>query len=202
MSSIRYCQNIFANQILSDEYFLDLHISIESYLKRILFIGLRKNDVKYKMAQDAIIKYYEPLPVLIEKAWTLIGIDYKNDVQRFGNYKAIEDYFLNFTSKYRNYRVHGVYDEIRDPVLLQCLILFDKAFIDEIDSFLISKKLPKVFDEPNQWGARTVRSSAESIENIFDRLLGGKKNLKKPKYLKSDAQKALKNLGIWKKIPD
>ncbi|OQA93942.1 MAG: hypothetical protein BWY27_00008 [Bacteroidetes bacterium ADurb.Bin234] len=169
MIELSKCKTILEQKNISDEYFIKLHITLEGYLKRLLFIGLRTKDVQYKTAQESITKYHEILPNMISKIWLILGIDYKNDLLKFGKYKILEEYVLNFTSKYRNYRVHGIYDEIKDHELLRCLILIDKAFINEIEKYLKTKKMPSAFDEPKKWGAKV--SKIKSVDDVFNNIL-------------------------------
>lgn len=193
MIELKKIKKILANEDNSDEFFIRLHIALEGYLKRLLFIGLRKNNVQYKTGLEAIVKYHSRLPDMISKIWTLLGINYKNDVLKYGKYQILEEYMLNFTSKYRNYRVHGIYDEIRDQELLNVLIIIDKKYILEIEEYFKSKKLPSAFDEPKKWGAKIAQ--IKKIDDVFNNILGTK-TMKKQKYTKNDAIEMIRNEKI------
>jgi len=149
--AIKTLKETINKNINSDKYFLDLHFTLEGYLRRLIFIGLRLNDVRYKTAQLAIKKYHEGLNALIDKIWELLKFDEK-EINSFGNYSKLKNYVINITSKYRNYRTHGIYDVITDKELFKNLILVDKNFICEIEKFLNEKKHLSCFDQPNKWG--------------------------------------------------
>lgn len=182
------CRSVLSSIEISDNYFLKQHFYMEGYLKRLLFIGLRLNSVQYKMAQDVIAAYHEPLEKMIERAWSLSGFDYKHDVSNYGNYKSLEIYFVKFTAKYRNYRVHGVYDKIKDDELLELLITINFRYFNICNSYINSKGRPSVFNEPKDWGAK--KGLQENMAQVYSRLL----NNIKPKveiYTKEDIRKWL-----------
>jgi len=189
MVQLRKCKEVFEQNEISDQYFLNLHFYVEGFLKRLLFIGLRLSDVQYKAAQDAITKYHEPLPLMIQKAFILSGFDYKNGLCKFKDYKKIEEYFIGFSSKYRNYRVHGILDTLKDEELIEMLITIDKLYISIIVEFIKSNNKPSVFDKPKDWGAKVAKK--KSMEDIFDNIL--KVKMKKQKYNKEDVKKWLNN---------
>ena len=182
------CQRVLSSIEVSDDYFLKQHFYMEGFFKRLLFIGLHLNSVQYKTAQDVITTYHESLEKMIERAWTLSGFDYKNDVSEYGNYKNLEGYFVKFTAKYRNYRVHGIYDEIKDNELLLLLVTINSKYFKVCNDYISNKGKPSVFNEPKNWGA--TRGNKEDVAQVYSRLM----NKIKPKveiYTKEDIKKWL-----------
>ncbi len=188
MIKLGECQKVLSAVEESDSYFLKQHFYIEGFLKRLLFIGLRLNDVQYNMAEEVIIAYHEPLEKMIERAWTISGFDYKNDVVKFGAFKDLEGFFVNYTAKYRNYRVHGIYDEIEDPDLLRLLTTINYRYYKICNEYISHKGKPSVFDKPIKWGAKIGKE--ETILEVYSRIFKGVKK-KDQKYSRNDIEKWL-----------
>jgi hypothetical protein len=84
-------QKTLASKTVSPQQFIKLHLTVEGIIKRLLFIGLRRNGVQYKTAQQAVAEYHEiKKDVILEKAWDLCGIDYKKTVSAVQDYKTME----------------------------------------------------------------------------------------------------------------
>ncbi len=193
MLALKQCKKILNKNEISDEYFLELHFCIEGCIKRLLFIGLRLNGVEYKTARESIDKYYKPFYKMLEQAFSLTGFDYQKDLCEYKNYKEIEEFFLGFSTKYRNYRVHGVMDKIssKNNELLKTLIRLDKLFIKTINDFIAEKKGITIFDEPKKWGAK--KGTINSLEEVFGSILNA--GVTKRKYSKDEVDKFLNSLG-------
>ncbi len=192
MVALKQCQKILNKNEISDEYFLELHFCIEGCIKRLLFIGLRLNGVEYKTARESIDKYYKPFPSMLEVAFSLAGFDYKKDLCKYKNYKEIEEFFLGFSTKYRNYRVHGVMDKIssKNNELLKTLITLDKLFIKTINDFIAEEKGVTIFDKPRKWGAK--KGTINNFKEVFDNIL--KTKSKNQQYSKDDVDNFLNSL--------
>lgn len=111
----------------SSEFF-DIHRYIEAYIKRILLISLRLNDVKYKEATRIVESTYINTTNLIEKVLFLLDQSSSKQNQVIANLKKKHnDYFelkellLKFSSKYRNWLAHGTIGELKDPELIRYL---------------------------------------------------------------------------------
>lgn len=184
MVNLAECQKILSAVEESDGYFLKQHFYIEGFLKRLLFIGLRLHNIQYNTAQEVIVAYHEPLGKMIERAWTISGFDYR-DVIEFGIYKDLEGFFVNYTAKYRNYRVHGIYDEIKDLDLLRLLTTINYRYYKTCNEYILYKGKPSVFDKPTTWGAKIGKQ--ETIPEIYARLLKGVKQ-KDTKYSRAEIE--------------
>lgn len=82
---------------ISDEQFLNLHIVIESYLKRLLLIGLRNKNVQYKTATKCVNKFYVQPSEMMKLIWKLLNISSK-ELENDKTYTPINNAHLNFTS--------------------------------------------------------------------------------------------------------
>lgn len=171
-------QSVIAEDTVSAEYFLRLHICVEALLKRWLFIGLHLKGVQYKTAQTAVRLHHDGIASLLELLPELCGLSYTG-LKVSGNYKTLEDLFLNFSAKYRNYMVHGIFGNIGDGETLTLLIKTDKRFICEIQSFIEANGKPSLFAKPGAWG--TPKASPATIEEVFQKHLK-LKHLKNPPY--------------------
>ena len=104
---------------LSVSSFIDRHRYAEGYLRRLLLIGLRLNAVQYKQAQKIIEFTFLNTPALIEKLFDLISHQtfiFKEAKTKYPDFAISAGLFLKFTSPYRNWLVHGVYDTVHDRV--------------------------------------------------------------------------------------
>ena len=114
--------------------FIDLHRYVEGYLRRLLLIGLRLHTVQYKQAQKIIEFTVLSKPALIEKSFALLShhkFTFQQARKKYPSFAISIDLFFKFTSPYRNWLVHGVYDTIHDPELLECLCRADRQFMIE-----------------------------------------------------------------------
>ena len=193
MITLKEAKRTFSLDTVSDSHFLKVHYYSEGYLKRLLFIGLRLNGVQYKTAQQIIVKYHEPLGNMIEQAWNQVGLSCVT-IRKDNRYKMIEDYFLHFSAKFRNYRVHGIYDKLNDDELLRILIAIDRNYIYTCEAIIERNGKPSAFSTPGSWGARTGKK--ESLEDAFKRVFKNKVKPKTQKYSKEEAKDCLAKLGI------
>jgi len=137
--------------------FIDLHRYVEGYLRRLLLIGLRLHAVQYKQAQKIIELTFLNKPALIEKSFALIShhtFTYHQAKKKYPSFAISTDLFFRFTSPYRNWLVHGVYDTIHDSELLEYLCRADRQFMIEFEKVLKAQFNRSAFDKPGKWGAR------------------------------------------------
>lgn len=171
MLSLIDMKDCIQSKEISDDQFLNLHIVIESYFKRLLMIGLRNNGVQYKCASKVADRFHSQPSDLIKKVWKLIKIDIK-DLEKDKNYTAINNCHLNFTSVYRNQRLHGVIPKIENKELLELLIKVDKAYIQMIENNLRKLKNASCFNSPKEWGIKkkgTISNIDEAMKKFFDK---------------------------------
>jgi len=158
--------------------FLDLHIHVEAYIKRVMLIGLRLNRVQYDSAVKMVEGTFIPVANLIEKAFKLLdsGLNRPSSFQAILNshstFSTYNTIFKSFTTVYRNRLVHGTVDEIRDNALLDLLLSVDRNFVIAFEQVLQAEYEASAFVTPTTWGA--VRGNREEIDATVKRLNLGK----------------------------
>ena len=177
---------------ISDEQFLNLHIVIESYLKRLLLIGLRNKNVQYKTATKCVNKFYVQPSEMMKLIWKLLNISSK-ELENDKTYTPINNAHLNFTSVYRNKRLHGVISEIEDKDLLILLIKLDKAYIQLLENCCKRIKNASCFDPPKKWGI-TKRGTINNVDEVMLSILNKRNNSKQ--MTRDDAEKLVKKLKL------
>ena len=194
MLYLEQAKKTLASQEISQPQFIKIHLTVEGIIKRLLFIGLRKNGVQYKTAQQAIAEYYESnKTTILEKAWNLCGIDYQKTVSADPAYKTMENLFLAFSSKYRNILVHGNDGALHDIELVKTLIQVDKKFIQSIEFALKNNNKPSFFEPPKAWGIKN--GTITDIDEVYRTLLQFKrKNGNIP--LLEDVKKQLSHIKL------
>jgi hypothetical protein len=178
MLNLERAQQTIAESAVSLPYFIKLHLTVEGLFKRLLFIGLRKNGIQYKTAEQAIAEYWEPANHVIKKAWTLCGMDYKHTVLSDPQYKIMQNLFTGFTSKYRNCLIHGNDGALHNEELVKTLIQVDKLFIRSIETVLKTNNKPSLFEPPRAWGIKP--GTITSLDEVFTKLLEDKKIKESP----------------------
>ncbi len=156
--------------------FVELHRYVEGYLRRLLLIGLRLHEVQYRQAQKIIEFSFLNSFALVEKSFLLLSyhtFTLNQAKKKFPKFATSTDLFFKFTSPYRNWLVHGVYDTIHDSELLECLCLADRQFIIEFEKVLKDQFNRSAFDKPGDWGARRGKRE-EDLPALIRRLHLGK----------------------------
>lgn len=163
--------------------FIRIHKSVEGYIRRLQFIGLRLNNVKYSTAQDVISLSYLNNRDLIKKTIKWITLS-RHSIEDFeaqnADLKVLLDLFFDFSSIYRNRLTHGIYDKINNQEVLKHCYYVDKYLIVEFESTLSQLGYKSAFNEPNEWGA-TAASSTETVDQVIARLRIGNRITKSPK---------------------
>ncbi len=177
---------------ISDSQFLNLHITIESYLKRLLLIGLRNKGAQYKVATKCVNKFYAQPSDMMKTIWKLLDISIK-ELEEDKTYTQINNCHLNFTSVYRNERLHGVIPEIQDEKFLELLIKLDKAYIQLLEKTCQRLKKASCFDPPKKWGI--VKKGLLSDADIIMETLLQKKS-KTRKMNREEVEKIVKKLKL------
>ncbi|GHV86027.1 hypothetical protein AGMMS50230_16350 [Spirochaetia bacterium] len=189
MLYLERAQKTLSSKAVSLRQFLQLHLTVEGIIKRLLFIGLRNNRVQYKTAQVAIGEYYEgDKTSIVKKAWDLCGIDYEKIVSKDRNYKIMENLYWEFSSQYRNLLVHGNDDALRDKELLKTVMQVDKKFIDSIEMVLKTQNKPSLFEQPRKW--KIGKGTIADVDDVFKNYLGTKRP-KKPTLTLEEVKKQL-----------
>lgn len=155
----------------SDE-FIKIHKGVEGYMRRLLFIGIRLNNVKYSTALEVINLSYLNNPELIKKCIVLVSCT-RHNITDFEtqnpDLKVLLDLFFTFTSIYRNRLVHGIYEKIDNQELLKHCYYIDKYLITEFETTLYQLGYKSAFDSPTEWGATKIQSY-ETFDQVITRL--------------------------------
>jgi hypothetical protein len=184
---------------LNTDDFMQMHKAVESYLKRLLLIALRRKGISYKNCQEVIKSSFLANDKLFNKVIVLLdelksSETYKNDTL---NVNILFDLFKNFSSVFRNKVVHGVITEINDKEVLKYCILINKNLIIKIEESLSSVYENKALEELKNWKfERNQANENISVENIIRKYnLGG---LTKKAKSKTSVRDNLKLIGIIK----
>ena len=189
MMSLAVLHKILAEKEITDDYFLRLHFCIEAIIRRLFLIGLRLEGVQFRIAQTIVNEFPAMgLETHMKKVFDYCGIDYSK-LEAHSKYIELEKLFFNFTSCWRNRRVHGLISNITDTELLKLLINADKLFIKELEAMLKKMGKPSFFDSPKKWGAKRI--SNKNIP-VFIQKLYNKKS--KSPMSKEDVAKIMKNM--------
>lgn len=180
--------------------FIKIHKGVEGYIRRLLFVGLRINGVKYETSLEVINMSYlnnrellkKTIELLTKNTKTLTDFESKNN-----DFKELENLFFDFTSIYRNRVIHGIFEKISDQIVLKHCYYIDMYFIIEFESTLKSLGYKSAFDQPNVWGALRSTSS-ETFDHVIKRLKLGRLS-KKPKGIIS-VQNSIANTKYRGKI--
>lgn len=160
----------------TEEDFINIHKGVEGYIRRLLLIGLRLNNVKYSTAQEVIKMSYlnnrdlfkKTIELVTKKTKTISDFEAANP-----DLKELMDLFFDFTSILRNRILHGVDEKIHNAIALKHAYYIDKYLVDEMEASLSTFGFKSAFDEPNKWGALTVKST-ETFSAVITRLKLGK----------------------------
>lgn len=192
MLPISEMQEIINSSEISDKHFLNLHITIESYIKRLVLIGLRNKGAQYKVAEKCANKFYVQPSEMMKIIWGLLDISNEELVED-KTYTSINNCHLNFTSVYRNERLHGVIPEIQDEGLLKLLIKLDKAYINLLEKTCQRLRKASCFDTPKKWGI-SKKGVITDEDEVMENLLKNKKKTKK--MSRDEAEKIVQNLEL------
>jgi hypothetical protein len=163
-------------QNVTTEDFIKIHKGVEGYIRRLLFIGLRLNCVKYNTSLEVIKMSYLNNRDLLTKTIELISNKTKTltDFENMNyDFKELINLFFGFTAIYRNRILHGVDENIHDQTVLKHCYYIDKYIIVEFEDTLKSLDYKSAFDKPKDWGAKTIVSN-ETFNKVIKRLKLGR----------------------------
>ena len=175
LDNLKQYTEIYPNEKdITPELFIYLHAAVEGYFKRLLFIGIRINEVQYKIAQDVLAMLTLQKNQCWDNAIALLNI--KNLFNNSECFREIYTLFNNFSSRYRNWFVHGINENLPPEILKMCVEV-DITLIKVIEGILKANGKPSAFQTPTEWGARVVMVEEEP-EEVINRLgLGNVGNL-------------------------
>jgi hypothetical protein len=184
-------------QVIEEDDFMQMHKAVESYLKRVLFIALRKKGVSYKNCQGVIKSSFLTNDKLFEKVINLlnelkISETYQNDTL---NVKVLFYLFHNFSSVFRNRIVHGIIPELNDKEVLKYCYIINKNLIMKIEESLFEVYSSRALDNLETWKFdRRVANDNRNVENIIAKYrLGARTRIA---ISKKNVKEKLSQIGI------
>lgn len=121
----------------SKTYFVDLHAATEAMFRRILFIGLRLNEVSYKEA-DAWIFQNDETPnkekysKLFDALYKKQGTTWNQLLDSVDGLNAAWELWLGFPKTIRNHILHGIRSYEIDWI--ECAIRIDQELVVRLDA--------------------------------------------------------------------
>jgi hypothetical protein len=192
MINLQRCKECLDKPEFTDEYFLKIHFYLEGIFKRIMLFGLRKLKMQYKTATKFIRLYNSgSVENLINDTFEILRID-NNVIKGVSKFDELKKYVIEFSSKYRNLRVHGLYDKITNHDLLQALIGCDYYFIKKLETILKRANIPSFYEKPSTWGIKKG-----TVTNVGDILIYVKLSgfIQEPKKMKYSIEKVLETIN-------
>lgn len=121
----------------SKNYFIDLHAATESMFRRILFIGLRLNEVPYKEADAWIFHNDETpgsdkYPKLFDALFKKQGVTWNQILNSVEGLNACWNLWLNFSKIIRNHILHGIRSYTAEWI--ERAIRIDQELVVRLDS--------------------------------------------------------------------
>ena len=191
MINLQRCKECLDNPEFTDEYFLKIHFYVEGILKRLMLFGLRKMGLQYKTAVTFIKRYdSKNIEFLIDDTFKILRID-GAIIRGISRFDELKEFVIEFSSKYRNLRVHGLYDKITDNNLLQALVGCDYHFIKKLEIILERAKIPSFYEKPSAW-VGVNKGTVSSVGQLNGINLSGR--LHEPSKMKYSAERVLETL--------
>jgi hypothetical protein len=121
----------------SKNYFVDLHAAIEAMFRRILFVGLRLNEVTYLEADAWIFQNdetpnKEKYPQLFDAIYKKKGTTWDQLLASVDGLKAAWELWLGFPKIIRNHILHGV--RSYEAEWIECAIRIDQELVVRLDA--------------------------------------------------------------------
>lgn len=152
--NIKEALNLIPNSTVTSDEFKKMHEYMESYIKKILLIGLRKAGGKYKVS-DRVIRhsFIKINGSSFTKSMQLIGMPNWN-ILKANNEKLakLESLVINYSCHVRNILVHGGYYPNKQDEY-ELLYNIDKDFIIEIENEIFKHLGMKILENtPKDFG--------------------------------------------------
>lgn len=146
----------------TDQNYLLVQSNFEGYLKRLLFIALRKNGLQYKYSQE--LMSYASNQLLLSEQTNLIfselcGTSYSFIKKKDKKLEELERCIFNYVRPVRNTLAHGA-DHKLNPDLLNLCIKITQEYVKTIEYHLCLISGNSAFDEPKKWGAKRINKKS------------------------------------------
>jgi hypothetical protein len=143
------------NYLLVQSYF-------EAYLKRLLFIALRKNGLQYSYANELLTHASNTLSLSEQTNLVfheLCAVSYSELKDKDKKLKELEKCIFNYVRPVRNKLAHGADHRISLDIIDLC-IKITQEYVKNIENHLYMITGASAFDEPRKWGAKRVSINA------------------------------------------
>lgn len=152
-----------------DFKFIDSEIAlteqaVETYFRRLVFIGLRLKGVSYKQAQSVIMNKFIRTDTALKTALRLINKEKAPNVLEKESIKAISGLFMKYSRPYRNMIEHSGVGGITDTQIIRICIDINIFFIKEMEHQIVKELGHSAFVEPKEWGAKRSEKVFSDIE--------------------------------------
>lgn len=126
-----------ADRLNSKTYFVDLHAATEAMFRRILFIGLRLNEVTYKEADAWIFQNDETpskdkYPKIFDSLFKKQGTTWSQLLASVDGLNAAWELWLGFPKTIRNHILHGI--RLYETEWIECAIRIDQELVVRLDA--------------------------------------------------------------------
>jgi hypothetical protein len=180
MIGVKHIRELTTDSYLpTDQNYLLVQSKFEGYIKRLLFIALRKNGLQYKLSQELISSapYNLTLTKQLELAFKeLTGISYSERKKSDKKLQILEGCMLGYVRPIRNKIAHGADHNLNIRLLDLCMKI-TQEYVRTIDSHLKLIAGCSAFDKPKDWGAQRVEKNDGLPKRLKDKF--GFKDIKK-----------------------
>jgi hypothetical protein len=151
------------------------HRAAEQYMRRLLFVALRVNEVQYNSAENIVELAHNTTPYLLfAKSITLLAnkpenaFDFDAFMAKNSDLMPLFDGFMLYATPVRHRLAQGN-DEQNRADAYKTAYHISKSLVTEIERILQAEFAHSAFETPKNWGARTI-ATAETPEQIIARL--------------------------------
>ena len=127
--------------------------AVESFIMRLILIGLRLKGMTYKQSQQVVVSTYIRTKDALPTALRLLDKDKANEILKHNTIKELSDLFFSFSVVYRNKLSHGAIGGISDKRVIEVCIQINTNLIRETEAIIKSVMGHSAFDSPSTWGA-------------------------------------------------
>jgi hypothetical protein len=167
--------------LLTAQDVIAAHRAAEHYVRRLFFVALRVNDVQYQSAENIVeltrqTTYFQVftksivllLPTLTAPDSSKKQLDFDAFMAQQPDLSPLFNAFIAFATPVR-FRLAQGNDEENRAAAYRLAYHISKSLVTEIERVLLTEFGHSAFEQPKNWGARTVATPetiAESIQRL------------------------------------